>query len=83
MVLLLVDDGNGNITYEKNDKAVDGQTYWAQRAWGDISEEFVLDGSYISLREVMLTYNFSPSVLKKTPFAGITLSVVGRNLSIP
>jgi TonB-linked SusC/RagA family outer membrane protein len=78
--VVAVDDGSGNITYEKNTKAVDGQTYWAQRAWGDISEEFVLDGSYISLREVMLTYNFKPSFLAKTPFAGITLSAVGRNL---
>ena len=75
-----VDDGNGNISYVKNDIAVDGQTYWAMRAWGDISEEFVLDGSYISLREIMLTYNFNPSFLKKTPFAGIAISAVGRNL---
>jgi hypothetical protein len=51
------------------------------RAWGDISEEFVMDGSYISLREVMLSYNFNPSFLAKTPFAGITLSAVGRNLA--
>ncbi|HOF21848.1 MAG TPA: TonB-dependent receptor, partial [Bacteroidales bacterium] len=75
-----IDDGEGNITYEKNTKAVDGQTYWAMRAWGSISEEFVMDGSYISLREVMLSYSFSPSRLAKTPFAGITLSLIGRNL---
>jgi outer membrane receptor protein involved in Fe transport len=79
--VVAVDDGSGNITYEPNTKAVYGQDYWAARAWGDISEEFVLDGSYISLREVMLTYNFNRSVLTKTPFAGISLSVVGRNLA--
>ena len=73
-------DASGNKTYVKNTTAVNGQNYWAMRAWGDIGEEFVLDGSYISLREVMLTYDFSPAFLKKTPFAGITLSVVGRNL---
>jgi TonB-linked SusC/RagA family outer membrane protein len=73
-------DGSGNVTYVKNEIAVNGQTYWAQRAWGDIGEEFVLDGSYISLRECMLSYNFNPSVLGKTPFTGITLSVIGRNL---
>jgi len=28
----------------------------------------------------MLSYNFSPTFLSKTPFAGITLSVLGRNL---
>ena len=67
-------------SYQKNTKAIYGQGYWAQRAWGDITEEFVIDGSYISLREVMLSYNFSPKTLSKTPFAGITLSVIGRNL---
>ena len=78
--VVAVNDGSGNITYVKNTKAVNGQTYWASRAWSEISEEFVLDGSYISLREVMLAYNFSPSLLKKSPFAGISLSLVGRNL---
>ena len=78
--VVAVDDGSGNITYEKNTTAVDGQTYWAMRAWGDIGEEFVLDGSYISVREVMVSYNFKPSFLSKTPIAGITLSAVGRNL---
>lgn len=78
--VVAIDDGDGNIRYEKNTKAVDGQTYWATRAWGDISEEFVMDGSYISLREVMVSYSFSPKRLAKTPFAGVTLSALGRNL---
>ncbi len=78
--VVAVDDGNGNITYQPNTKAVYGQDYWANRAWSDITEEFVMDGSYISLREVMLSYNFKSSILKKTPFAGITLSVLARNL---
>jgi TonB-linked SusC/RagA family outer membrane protein len=67
-------------SYQPNTKAIYGQDYWAMRAWGDITEEFVMDGSYISLREVMLSYNFSPKTLSKTPFAGITLSLIGRNL---
>ena len=78
--VVAVDDGSGNITYQPNTKAVYGQDYWAMRAWQDITEEFVMDGSYISLREVMLSYNFNRSVLSKTPFAGITVSVLGRNL---
>jgi len=75
-----VDDGSGNISYVPNTTAVNGQNYWAMRAWGEIGEEFVLDGSYISLREVMLSYSFSKTFLDRTPFAGITLSAVGRNL---
>ncbi len=74
-------DGEGNVIgYEENTQAVDGQTYWASRAWGGPTDWFVLDGSYISLREVMLSYSFQPSALANTPIAGITLSLVGRNL---
>jgi hypothetical protein len=75
-----VDDGNGNITYVENDIAISGMDYWAQRAWGGITESFVLDASYVSLREVILSYTFSPSLLSRTPFAGITISAIGRNL---
>ncbi len=75
-------DGTGNVVgYEENTQAVDGQTYWASRAWGGPTDWFVLDGSYISLREVMLSYRFQPSLLANTPIAGITLSVIGRNLA--
>jgi TonB-linked SusC/RagA family outer membrane protein len=73
------DDGNV-IGYEPNTKAVNGQTYWATRAWSEIGEEFVLDASYIMLREVMLSYRFQPTMLDRTPFEGLTLSLVGRNL---
>ena len=77
-----IKDASGNVTgYEKNTKAVPGQTYWANRAWNGIGEEFVEDGSYISLREVMFSYNFQPSLLKKTPFTGLTLTAIGRNLA--
>lgn len=66
--------------YEKNALAVSGQKYWAQRAWGNIGEEFILDKSYIALREVMIDYSFKPSFMKKTPFETMNLSVFGRNL---
>ena len=74
-------DGNGNVTgYAPNTTLVDGQTYWASRAWGDIGEEFVLDGSYIMLREVILGYNFPPALISKTPFKNARISLVARNL---
>ncbi len=77
-----ITDANGNVTgYEKNTLAVPGQSYWANRAWDGIGEEFVEDGSYISLREIMFSYKFQPSLLDKTPFAGLTISAIGRNLA--
>jgi TonB-linked SusC/RagA family outer membrane protein len=76
-----IKDANGNVTgYEPNTQAVNGQTYWATRSWSDIGEEFVLDGSYVMLREVMLSYSIKPSLLQKMPFSGVTLTLVGRNL---
>jgi hypothetical protein len=66
--------------YEKNTQLVDGQTAWAMRAWGDIGEEVVLNGSYVKLREVILGYTVKPSFIKKTPFKSIGVSLVGRNL---
>ncbi|MEO8764534.1 MAG: SusC/RagA family TonB-linked outer membrane protein [Ginsengibacter sp.] len=76
-----VKDVNGNvIKYEKNTQTVDGINYWARRAYDDIGEEFVMDGSYVMLREVILGYTFQPSLIKKTPFTGIRISLIGRNL---
>jgi outer membrane receptor protein involved in Fe transport len=75
-----VTDGGGNVTYAPNTTLVDGQTAWSTRAWNQISEEFVLDGSFIMLREVVLGYSLQPSLLEKTPFKSIRLSLVGRNL---
>ena len=75
-----VTDGDGNVTYTPNTTLVDGQTAWSTRAWGQISEEFVMDGSFIMLREVVLGYSLQPSLLENTPFKSIRLSVVGRNL---
>ena len=76
-----IKDASGNVTgYEKNTKAVPGMVYWGNRAWNGIAEEFVEDGSYIMLRELMLSYTFKSTLLKKTPLSGLTLSAYGRNL---
>lgn len=76
-----IKDTEGNVTgYETNTKAVDGQTYWATRAWSEIGEEFVNDASYVMLREILLSYSLQPSLLQKTPLSGVTFTLVGRNL---
>lgn len=72
----VVDNGDG--TYSKNTKAVPGQVYYGP--WLGVGEPYIEDGSYISLREVIFSYQFKPSILKRTPFTGLTLTAVGRNL---
>ena len=76
-----VKDADGHVTgYEPNAKLVDGQTAWSYRAWGQVSEEFILDGSFVMLREVVLDYTFQPTFLHKTPFKSVKVALVGRNL---
>jgi len=77
----VVEVANGSdLKYETNTKTVDRQTAWAGRAWGGIGEEFVLNGSYIMFREVILGYTFKPSFLKRIRFSSVRLSLVARNL---
>jgi TonB-linked SusC/RagA family outer membrane protein len=80
-VVEVFDEVTGELTgYAPNERAVDGQTLWASRAWSGIAEEFVVDASYIMLREVMLSYRVNPSLLRNLRIEGLTLSLVGRNL---
>ena len=48
----------------------------------NISEQFVQDADFAKLREVVLTYNFPKSILNKTPFTGLNVSLAGRNLAL-
>jgi len=63
-----------------NDKVVRGQDYF--RRINGITEAVIQDGTYIKLRNVTLSYEFSRSLLNKTPFKTASLSVAGRNLWI-
>lgn len=72
--------GNGvNANGEKNTIAVPAQNYYQALAQ-NVSALNVLDGRFIKLRQVTFGYTFSKGFLNKTPFEGITFSLVGRNL---
>jgi TonB-linked SusC/RagA family outer membrane protein len=72
--------GDGvTITGEKNTVVVPAQTYYQGLAQ-NISALNVLDGSFIKLRQVTFGYTFSKGFLTGSPFEGITVSLVGRNL---
>ncbi|SHJ96675.1 TonB-linked outer membrane protein, SusC/RagA family [Pseudozobellia thermophila] len=80
-----VDDGNGNQVLhlaagERSDIELDRVNLYGMWTRADIIEEFVLDASYISLREINLGYSFSEKLLAKTPFTSARISLVGRNL---
>ncbi len=71
-----------NPTYEENTQAVDPQSYWTTVGGTDgIAEAFVYDGSYVKLREIVLSYRLPGSLLDRLPVSNASLSVVGRNLA--
>ena len=61
--------------------AVDSE-WWTTNGggFGDVGEPFIMDGSWIKMREVSLTYNFTEAFVKNLGLSNLTLSVSGRNL---
>ena len=68
-----------NPTYEENTQAVNPQAYWTEVS--SIAEAFVYDGSYVKLREVVLSYSLPGALLNRTPIQQASVSLVGRNLA--
>lgn len=64
-----------------NDIVVSADSYYGGY-WG-LEENSIIDGSYIKLRELVLTYNLPKSLLAKANFIqSASISFVGRNLAI-
>lgn len=69
-------------TGTKNTKNVSAEDYW-QAVSSRITKVHVLDGDFIKLRQVALSYNVPAEMLQKTKvIKGIQLSLTARNLLI-
>jgi hypothetical protein len=66
---------------QTNTKRVDAQDYY-ERIGGQIGVPFVYDASYVRLRQVALGFDLPATWLENTPLRKVTLSLVGRNLSL-
>ncbi len=72
-------DGDGNPVYAPNDiQTYMGDTFFS--AYFGASEGGVFDATVIRLREVSLSYRLPQSVLSKTPFGRIVVTLSGENL---
>ena len=61
--------------------AVDSE-WWTTNGggFGDVGEPFIMDGSWIKMREVSLSYNFTEAFVQDLGLTNLSLSVSGRNL---
>ena len=74
----------GSPVYEPFTKTLtpqEAQNYWMQLG-NRVQDHFVHDASFAKLRQLTFGYSFPPGLLKKIPFRTLSLSVVGRNLSV-
>ncbi len=75
-----IDNGDGTFSYVENTIAVDpAHMDDYHRATAD-DRHNVIDRSFTKLREVSINYQFPKSIVDKTPFTGLSVSLIGRNL---
>ncbi len=69
------EDGKQNTTY------VSAQDYWGLSGKYSAWEGYVLDASFLKLREVSLVYTFNKEMIQRTKFISrLEISIYGRNL---
>jgi len=74
----IISPGVGPDGKTANTVVIAAETYYQQLY--NFGEPFVYSSDFIKLRSVTLDYSFPSTMIGKTPFKSITLSLVGRNL---
>lgn len=72
----VLDNGDGTYTTNTSVFIADPNQYWNNLG----QQAYLLDATYIKLREVNLTYRLPSKWLEATPFSSASFSVIGRNL---
>lgn len=76
-------DGNPISDGTPNTEAFYASDYRSAIGWVAAPNAYhVYDASFVKLRELSLTYSLPASFIKKTPFQGLDISLIGRNLWI-
>jgi outer membrane receptor protein involved in Fe transport len=81
-VMVTGTDDAGNPIYAENNVTVGVQRYNHAAFGNSIVAGSIFDASYVKLRQVSFGYSFPKSIIGKTPFSKVTLSVIGRNLAL-
>ena len=81
--LWMIADGvkeNADGSFSENDIEVRPQDFFSSMFGHGAA--FVYDASFVKLRELSLGYSLPQSLIGKTPFNTVTVSVIGRNLAL-
>ncbi len=72
---------NANTGAKNTTSIVRDEAYY-RGFYTNADENLVEDGGFVKLKELSLSYSLPRSIVSKTPFQGITVSGIGRNLWI-
>lgn len=80
-MLDLNNDGTAeDVSGQANQTVISARDYWRNsRDWAELA---IVDGSYIKLREVVLSYTFPKKMVNSIRLQDLTMSVYGRNLAL-
>ena len=70
-----------NAEGERNTVSVPATQYY-ENLYNNFGEPFIYKSDFIKLRQVILDYTIPARVFGRSPFKGISVSLVGRNLAI-
>jgi TonB-linked SusC/RagA family outer membrane protein len=84
--VIQIDDGNGNISYVENDVPIAGSSnnlnlyYDQNHGAGMFNRAFMIDKSFVKLRDVVLSYNLPKKLISRLKMSNAEISLIGRNL---
>jgi hypothetical protein len=54
---------------------------WKSRNW-TMDDNWLVDASFVKLRQVRIGYNLDQTALQNTPFSGVNIALIGNNLGL-
>lgn len=73
-------DNLSSLTFAANTTGTTVQSYLSSGIGGNFDEYYMVDRSFVKLREVSLSYNLPAKFVNKKLFKAVSVSLVGRNL---
>ena len=73
-------DNMSSLTFAANTTPTTVQSYLSSGIGGNFDEYYMVDRSFVKLREVSLSYNLPAKFVNKKLFKAVSVSLVGRNL---
>lgn len=72
-------NGISSVTGQEVTAYVEARNYYRNILGTQVYEEWLMDASYVKLREVSLGYNLGKKMLNKLPFKSVKVALIARN----